>query len=120
VGLLTDGPAQAQYGKLETLGWRDAFDAVVVTGELPAGKPDPRAFAAILEALEVAPEQAVFVGDHPIADVQGAAQAGLYSIQVLREDGEQTRSSHADATVSGARLAEELRELLLAQSRLPE
>ncbi len=120
VGLLTDGPTRAQYGKLDALGWRDAFDAVVVTGELPAGKPDPRAFAAILDALDVGPEQAVFVGDHPIADIRGAAEAGLYAIQVLHEDDDRERSPHADATVSGERLADELSDLLLTQSRLPD
>lgn len=120
VGLLTDGPRRAQYAKLDALGWRDQFDAVVVTGDLPAGKPDPRTFAAILEALDVDPAQAVFVGDHPVADVEGAADAGLFAVQVMADDQQAERSPHADATVSRAHLARELRELLLAQSRLPD
>ncbi|SDQ87979.1 HAD family hydrolase [Natronobacterium texcoconense] len=87
VGLLTNGPVRAQRDKLETLGWEDVFDAAVVTGELEAGKPDPRAFEAVADALEVAPENVVYVGDDVEADVYGATNAGMRVIQVLLEDG---------------------------------
>lgn len=117
VGLLTDGPARAQYGKLETLCWRDLFDAVVVTGELPAGKPDPRTFEAICEALDVDPAEVVFVGDHPRADVEGADAAGMTTVQVLTDRFE--RSAAADATVHQETVAADLRDLLLSQTSLP-
>ncbi|WP_254524909.1 HAD family hydrolase [Natrinema caseinilyticum] len=87
VGLLTNGPVRAQRDKLETLGWEDAFDAALVTGELEAGKPDPRAFEAIVGELDVAPADAVYVGDEVEADVVGATGAGLHAVQVLLEDG---------------------------------
>ena len=87
VGLLTNGPVRAQRDKLETLGWNDAFDAAVVTGELEAGKPDPRAFEAITDELNVAPAEAVYVGDEVEADIRGATEAGLAAIQVVLEDG---------------------------------
>ncbi|AXR82264.1 HAD family hydrolase [Natrarchaeobaculum sulfurireducens] len=87
VGLLTNGPVRAQRDKLETLGWEDAFDAALVTGELEAGKPDRRAFDAIADALAVAPGDVVYVGDEVDADVYGATNAGMDVIQVLLEDG---------------------------------
>ncbi|WP_226007848.1 HAD family hydrolase [Natrinema salinisoli] len=87
VGLLTNGPVRAQRDKLETLGWEDAFDAALVTGELEAGKPDPRAFEAITGELGVDPADAVYVGDEVEADVRGATETGLRAIQVLLEDG---------------------------------
>jgi putative hydrolase of the HAD superfamily len=117
VGLLTDGPTRAQYAKLEHLGWLDLFDTTVVTGALPAGKPDRRAFRAVLEALEVDPPETVFVGDNPEADIKGAAAAGLVTVQVVR-DGE-TPIQTADAAVSAGNLAAEIRGLLASQSRLP-
>ncbi|MGH9126356.1 MAG: HAD family hydrolase [Acidimicrobiales bacterium] len=40
-------------------------------------KPDPRIFTVALDALGVAPEQVVFVGDTIFADVVGARAAGL-------------------------------------------
>ncbi|WP_455449037.1 HAD family hydrolase [Natrinema thermotolerans] len=87
VGLLTNGPVRAQRDKLETLGWEDAFDAALVTGELEAGKPDPRAFGAITDELGVAPDEAVYVGDEVEADVRGATEAGMRAVQVLLSDG---------------------------------
>jgi len=117
VGLLTDGPTRAQWGKLETLGWTDLFDAVVVTGALPAGKPDPRTFEAVLDELGAAPPETVFVGDHPEADVRGAAETGLVAVQVL--DGRFERVPGADAYVDRDDLTERLRDLLLRQASLP-
>ncbi len=116
VGLLTDGPTRAQWGKLETLGWTDLFDAVVVTGALPAGKPDPRTYEAILDELGVAAAETVFVGDHPEADVRGAAAAGMVAVQVL--DGRHERVPGADAVLDREHLARGLRDLLLRQASL--
>ncbi|MDS0475453.1 HAD family hydrolase [Natrinema sp. 1APR25-10V2] len=87
VGLLTNGPVRAQRDKLETLGWEDTFDAALVTGELEAGKPDPRAFEAIAAELSIEPSEAVYVGDEVEADVRGATETGMAAIQVLLEDG---------------------------------
>ncbi|PCR89350.1 HAD family hydrolase [Natrinema ejinorense] len=87
VGLLTNGPVRAQRDKLETLGWEGTFDAALVTGELEAGKPDPRAFEAIAAELGVDPADAVYVGDEVEADVRGATDAGMAAIQVLLDGG---------------------------------
>ncbi|MCU4741543.1 HAD family hydrolase [Halobacteria archaeon AArc-m2/3/4] len=86
VGLLTNGPVRAQRDKIATLGWERAFDAALVTGELAAGKPDERAFQAILHELDVDPTEAVYVGDEVEADIFGATNAGMTAIQVLLED----------------------------------
>lgn len=116
VGLLTNGPVRAQRDKLETLGWTDLFDATVVTGELPAGKPDERAFQAILSALGVPAEEAAYVGDDVDADVVGATNAGMAAVQVLFPDGP-APDDRADAHVDRAELASRLPEVL---SRLSE
>jgi putative hydrolase of the HAD superfamily len=111
VGLLTDGPTRTQRRKLETLGWTDLFDAVVVTGELPEPKPDPRTFRRLLRELDADPDEAVFVGDHPEADVAGAAKAGLYAVQV-RYPGGPGPHPDANATVERDELVERLPVLL--------
>ncbi|USZ71967.1 HAD family hydrolase [Natronosalvus halobius] len=110
VGLLTNGPVRAQRDKLETLDWESRFDAALVTGELEAGKPDPRAFEAILEELSVAPDRAVYVGDEREADVEGATRAGMRAIQVLRSDTEP--DSRAVAHVDQSTIASELPAVL--------
>jgi putative hydrolase of the HAD superfamily len=87
VGLLTNGPVVAQRGKLAQLGWEDGFDTTVVTGELDAGKPDPHAFDALCEGLDVPPAETVYVGDDPEMDVRGANEAGMRTVQVLFSGG---------------------------------
>jgi HAD superfamily hydrolase (TIGR01549 family) len=56
---------------------RNWFDAVIVSAELGARKPDPAPFIAALELLGVAPRRAVHVGDHAPHDEVGARAAGM-------------------------------------------
>jgi putative hydrolase of the HAD superfamily len=111
VGLLTNGSVRAQRSKLRALGWTDAFDAALVTGELSAGKPDPAAFAALVAELESTPERTVFVGDDPETDVRGADAAGLDAIQVLFPGGPDPDPA-AVAHVERDELADRLPDLL--------
>ncbi|RDZ63661.1 HAD family hydrolase [Haloferax sp. Atlit-12N] len=85
VGLLTNGPVVAQEAKIDKLGWRDHFDTALVTGALPAGKPDKRAFEALLDELGTEPEETVYVGDSVHHDIAGAHDAGMLPVQVLGE-----------------------------------
>ena len=107
VGLLTNGPTVAQREKLVTLGWTEAFDATVVTGELTAGKPDRAAFEALLDGLESTPDETVYVGDEVEADVGGATGAGLATVQVVFEGGPDP-DDRADAHVRRDDLARDL------------
>lgn len=111
VGLLTDGPLVAQRSKLHELGWSELFDAVVITGSLPAGKPDHGAFEAICRELTVESVDVVYVGDRPEVDIEGAASAGLRTVQVCYPDGPDPHPA-ADATVDRADMVERLPELL--------
>ncbi len=43
-------------------------------------KPDPAAFAALLDALDVPAERAWYVGDNPRGDIGGALAAGLQAV----------------------------------------
>lgn len=45
-----------------------------------ASKPAPDMFERALARANVEPEQAVHVGDHPVNDIQGAANAGMATI----------------------------------------
>jgi putative hydrolase of the HAD superfamily len=91
LGLLSDGQVEVQNRKLDALGLRERFDAVVITDELgrEAWKPSPRGFEVLIERLggRVAPERVVYVSDNPAKDFLGARRAGLRSIRVRRPDG---------------------------------
>jgi len=75
--LLTNGPSSMQRRKVELLGLEAELDAIGISEELGAAKPDPAAFAATLELIDAAPEETVMVGDHLDWDVRGALDAGM-------------------------------------------
>ncbi len=113
LGLLTNGPLLAQEAKVDHVGLRGRFDAVLATGSLSAGKPDPRAFEAILEALDAAPEETAYVGDKVDADIAGAERAGLKPVQVLVPGGPPP-DDRAVAHVHRDELADRLPSVLAA------
>jgi putative hydrolase of the HAD superfamily len=82
LGLLTNGPSDIQRLKLAGSGLAGCFDAVVISGEVGLGKPDPTVFADVLTRLGVEPEDAVMVGDSWERDVVGALGAGVAAVWV--------------------------------------
>lgn len=64
---------------LDGLGLLEHLDAVVLSCEAGAVKPEPAIFAAACEAVGVAPADALMVGDHAAAD-GGAADAGIRTL----------------------------------------
>ncbi|HXQ61774.1 MAG TPA: HAD family hydrolase [Acidimicrobiales bacterium] len=82
LGLLTNGPPDIQRLKLEGTGLAACFDAVVISGEVGMGKPDPGAFAYTLDRLGAAPESAVMVGDSWERDVLGSLAAGMSAVWI--------------------------------------
>jgi putative hydrolase of the HAD superfamily len=76
-GLLTNGPSWMQRRKVELLGLEAELDAIGISEELGAAKPDPAAFTATLELLESPAHETVMVGDHLDWDVRGALAAGM-------------------------------------------
>jgi putative hydrolase of the HAD superfamily len=84
LALVTNGASCLQREKLAASGLADRFDAIVVSGELGTGKPDPTVFAHALSALGAGPSDALMVGDSLIKDVDGALAAGLGAVWVNR------------------------------------
>jgi putative hydrolase of the HAD superfamily len=63
------------------------LDGVVTSAELGVAKPDPALFAHALALAGAAPDEALHVGDDPVADVEGARAAGITPVFLAR-DGE--------------------------------
>jgi putative hydrolase of the HAD superfamily len=72
------------YPVLENLGVRRFFDAIIISSEVGADKPDPRIFAAALSALGATPAETVHAGDDPAHDWRAAEAAGLRAYRVSR------------------------------------
>lgn len=72
------------YSVLRMLGIAEYFDAVILSSETGADKPDPRIFQIALARLNAQPHEALHIGDDPIHDWQGAASAGMPIFQLHR------------------------------------
>ncbi|KAL4445769.1 hypothetical protein ABPG77_008968 [Micractinium sp. CCAP 211/92] len=64
---------------LSELGISDLFDAVVISAEVHAEKPNPVIFEAACAALGLPPEQCVHVGDDRRNDLYGARDSGCFA-----------------------------------------
>lgn len=84
LGLLTNGPAPLQRGKIERFGLQRYFDVIVIEGEFGQGKPSAAVFAHALRAVEATPELAWMVGDNLFADIGGAKAVGLRAAWIHR------------------------------------
>ncbi|MFD0674879.1 HAD family hydrolase [Cohnella sp. GCM10027633] len=80
VGLITNGRTIIQYGKIDQLGIRDHFDLIIVSEEAGIKKPNAKIFEMAIERLGLSPEQCLYIGDHPINDIDGAGRAGMETI----------------------------------------
>jgi HAD superfamily hydrolase (TIGR01509 family) len=82
LGLVTNGGQHTQQEKLDRLGIRDAFDALVFATPEKGIKPDPYPFERALQELDATPEKTVHVGDSLHADVAGANAMGIGSVWI--------------------------------------
>jgi len=73
---------------LEATQLRSSLDAVVISADHGLRKPRREIFDATLAALDVAPEEAVHVGDNLKADVGGAAALGIRTVWITRRVGD--------------------------------
>ncbi|CAI6087319.1 HAD family hydrolase [Cohnella sp. JJ-181] len=82
IGLITNGRNAIQYGKIDCLGIRNAFDFILVSEEAGVKKPDARIFQTTAQKLGLRAEECIYIGDHPKNDIQGASQAGMNTIWI--------------------------------------
>ena len=77
VGVVTNGPTEMQWAKVRNSGVADLVDAVVVSEEFGANKPDPAIFNHALGLIGASPSETLFVGDNTEADIGGASGVGM-------------------------------------------
>ena len=83
-GIVTNG-RPSQRGKCRAAGLEQLAPFIIVSGEVGYEKPDPRIFRDALEATGLtAPEQVMFVGDNPEADIDGAKRFGMKAAWIRR------------------------------------
>lgn len=85
LGLITNGRRESQNAKIDHAGIRKFFGAIKISEEEGVKKPNPAIFERCLEQLNVAPERAVYVGDHPQNDVEAARRLGIRGVWLRSE-----------------------------------
>jgi putative hydrolase of the HAD superfamily len=85
LGLVSNAfdPGWLLHRDLEQMGIAERIDHAVFSSEVGKRKPHPEIFERALEALEVAPGDALFVGDRLYEDVRGAAEVGMATVQAV-------------------------------------
>jgi len=88
--------SEAVLGILDESGLRTHLDAVVVSDSFGLRKPRPEIFEEVLARLDVAPGEAIHVGDNLREDVEGAAALGIRTVWITRRvrDPEATLLQH--------------------------
>ena len=82
LGLISNGKTPFQERNFRGLGIASYFESVIVSAAVDLRKPDPAIFHLGCGELGVLPEEAVYVGDNPEADIRGARDAGLKTVFV--------------------------------------
>jgi putative hydrolase of the HAD superfamily len=101
--------APVVHASLRQLGINQFFNAIVVSEESGWRKPHKKIFTDTLERLQVTPEETVYIGDSPIEDIKGAAEAGFKTVFVPSQF-----NSLKDLHASGQKpdtIAEDLEEI---------
>lgn len=81
-GLITNGRHEVQIEKLKLLGLENSFDAVIISGDFDFKKPDRQIFEKAAELLSLNPAEMLYIGDHPLFDVDGSRRAGFTPVWV--------------------------------------
>jgi HAD superfamily hydrolase (TIGR01549 family) len=95
IGLVTNGPADVQRDKIDLLGLWPEIDFAVISGDLGVEKPDPAIFREALRQGGATAEDAIYIGDSPEHDMEGAWNAGIRRIWMNRAAGSWPRDTPA-------------------------
>jgi putative hydrolase of the HAD superfamily len=100
LALLTDGYLPAQELKVAALGIKKYFKFIVYTEALGRDfwKPSPVGYQSVLAALNIEPENCVYIGDNEIKDFIAPNQLGFATIRLIRPNGiHQEQGTHPNA-----------------------
>ncbi len=84
-GIVTNGKTATQHIACQAAGLDQLAPFIIVSEAAGYAKPDPRIFQDALNLTGLAsPEQVMFVGDNPRADIDGAKRFGMKTAWVRR------------------------------------
>ena len=87
MAVVSDAQRAHAVPELHAVGILNYFNPIIVSGDYGYRKPDPRLFQKALDALQVRPEQALFLGNDLYHDIFGAQQVGMKAIFISYNQG---------------------------------
>ncbi|MFQ5839051.1 MAG: HAD family hydrolase [Thermoplasmata archaeon] len=84
LGIISNGPGEIQWAKLDRFQLRDYFHTIIISGDVGVEKPSKAIFRLALNRAQAKAERSAHVGDNLRDDVHGALEAGLTSVWVNR------------------------------------
>lgn len=83
------------FADLQKIGLAHHFTVSLAAHQFGRAKPDASIFHAACEELKLAPQEALYIGDDLLLDVQGAQDAGLRAIWLNRGNAKVAGPEHA-------------------------
>ena len=80
LAVVSNGGHATRLTILQGLGFSHYFDEIISSELVGMSKPNPEIFLHTSRQLDVAPQNCLFIGDHPVNDIQGATQAGMQAL----------------------------------------
>ena len=78
LGIITNGNTRMQAYKIACLNIDGLFDAIIYTHEHSSPKPSSYCYALAAQKAGCLPGEALYVGDNPLVDFQGAYECGMH------------------------------------------
>jgi putative hydrolase of the HAD superfamily len=87
---------------LEHFGLSSLFEALIISCEVGVVKPDTAIYEMALRALDVSPQESLFVGDGACQELDGAHEAGMVTLRIVQEPQSTLfgKSMHSDFVIS--------------------
>lgn len=115
MGIVSDAPVKEAWLRLAYLNFHHIVDAVVTFEDTGQRKPHSAPFLAILNKLEVKPDEAIMVGDWVERDIIGAAKIGMKTAFAKYGDTFDTKSHNADYELNDIN---ELVDIIIKENKL--
>ncbi|WP_414042189.1 HAD family hydrolase [Macrococcus animalis] len=80
IGIITNGNVEHQSYIINVLGIEKYVLETLISEAIGYRKPEPEIFLMMCEKLGVRPRECMFVGDHPINDVEAANALGMETV----------------------------------------
>ncbi len=100
LAVVSDAPRLQVWMRLVSLNVERFFDVVVTFDDTGKRKPAREPFAKVLELLQIAPAEAVMVGDWAERDIIGAKELGMITVFARYGDSFGTKNSGADYEIN--------------------